>query len=149
MLDAITDFEEWVESLQLLEQDLQASCAGWVTHVVKAGNILCDSLTQNVNITATTSTATPNVTYTTPLKLLTKDEKTLLRQYLSCYKCHIFYAGHLEWNCINPHPMLEDCKQVMAVNTAKEMMAYNKINAVLLSDNHCCCQFQGQCWIQR
>lgn len=27
-LDAIADFEEWMEQLQLLEQDLQASHAG-------------------------------------------------------------------------------------------------------------------------
>ncbi|KAF8226401.1 hypothetical protein L208DRAFT_1302210, partial [Tricholoma matsutake] len=129
MLNAITDFEEWMEHLQLLEQDLQVSHAGWVTCTMKAGNVLHDSSAQNINITATTPTPTPNIAYTTPLKLLTDEEKTLLRQHLGCYKCHIFYAGHLGQNCTNPRPMLDDCKRVTAANAAKAKAAYNKIQA--------------------
>lgn len=48
MLDVITDFEEWLEWLQLLEQDLQASCMAWVMQVGKSGNILHDSSVPNI-----------------------------------------------------------------------------------------------------
>ena len=48
-LDAITDFKEWVERLLLLEQDLQVSRAGWVSHVIKAANTLRDSSAVNID----------------------------------------------------------------------------------------------------
>jgi hypothetical protein len=123
MLDTITDFEEWMECLQLLEQDLQASRAGWVAHAAKASNMLCDSSIPNIDSTPNV----PTTPYTTPLKPLTEDKKTLLRQHLGCYKCHVFYAGHLGRNCTNARPTLEDCKKVMAVYAAKAKIAYDKI----------------------
>ncbi|KAF8219177.1 hypothetical protein L208DRAFT_1342593, partial [Tricholoma matsutake] len=119
-LDAITDFEEWMERLQLLEQDLQARRAGWVSSTAKASNVLRDSSAPNIE----SSTSTPAITYTTPLKPLTDDEKTLLRQHMGCYKCRVFYAGHLGCNCTNPRPTLEDCKKVTAMKAA-----YDKIQA--------------------
>ncbi|KAF8231905.1 hypothetical protein L208DRAFT_1274899, partial [Tricholoma matsutake] len=118
-----------MEWLLLLEQDLQASHAGWVSRAAKAGNILRDLSAQNISITTTTAPAPPNVTHSTPLKPLTEDEKTLLRQHLGCYKCHVFYAGHLGRNCTNPQPTLEDCKWVMAANAAKAKAVYDKIQA--------------------
>ncbi|KAF8228172.1 hypothetical protein L208DRAFT_1292714 [Tricholoma matsutake] len=85
----------------------KATRAGWVSHAAKGGNILHDLSVPNIDSTATAS-ASP---YTTPLKPLTDNEKTLLRQHLGCYKCHVFYAGHLGRNCTNPHLTLEDCKR--------------------------------------
>ena len=39
MLDAITDLDDWLEWIHLLEQDLQATCrASWVAKVTKVGN---------------------------------------------------------------------------------------------------------------
>lgn len=126
-LDAITDFEEWMERLQLLEQDLQASRAGWVSHAAKAGHILHDSSTLNVE----NSNPTPLTMYTSLLKPLSEEEKMLLRENLGCYKCRVFYTGHLGHNCTNPHPSLEDCKKVMAANAAKAKAAYEKTPASL------------------
>jgi len=129
MLNAIMDFKEWVEHLLLLEQDLQASCTRWVSCAIKAANTLRDSLAANIDNTTTVSTAAPNTPYTTPLKPLTNNNKTPLRQHLRCYKCRMFYAGHLGQNCTNLHPTLKDCKQVTAANTAKAKAAYDKIQA--------------------
>lgn len=124
MLDAITDFEEWMECLQLLEQDLQGH-AGWVAHTAKVSNVLRDSSVPNID----TAPNVPTTSYTMLLKLLTEDEKTLLRQHLGCYKCHVFYVGHLGQNCTNPHPTLEDCKKVTVMYAAKAKAAYKKIQA--------------------
>jgi hypothetical protein len=106
-LDTIMDFEEWMERLQLLEQDLQASCAGWVAHAAKAGNVLWDSSAPNIDSTLNV----PNTAYTTPLKPLTEDKKTLLRQHMGCYKCRVFYASHIGRNCTNTRPTPEDCRR--------------------------------------
>lgn len=93
-LDAITDFEEWLERLQLLEQDLQASCAA------KNGNILRDSAVPNIATSSTPSSSTAS--QYTALSPLTEDEKTLLCLHMGCYKCRVFYAGHVGCNCTNP-----------------------------------------------
>ncbi|KAF8231879.1 hypothetical protein L208DRAFT_1466856 [Tricholoma matsutake] len=116
------DFDEWLERLQLLQQDLQVSCTGWVTCVTKTSNVLKDSTAANINSTGMTLSAT----YTTALSPLTEDEKTLLQIHFGCYKCHVFYVGHLGHNCTNPRPMLEDCRRVMAVHAAKAKAAYEK-----------------------
>jgi hypothetical protein len=55
----------------------------WVTHAMKTNNILHDSSTSNID----SAPNIPSTLYTTPLKPLTDDEKTLLRQHLGCYKC--------------------------------------------------------------
>jgi len=132
-LDAITDFKEWLEWLQLLEQDLQASHAAWVSCATKASNVLHDSSMPNIDGAMTTSAipmSTSAVLYTAPLKPLTDNKKTLLRQHLRCYKCHVFYAGHLRHNCMNPCSTLEDCKKVTPANEAKAKAMYNRIQAL-------------------
>ena len=126
-LDAITDLDDWLERIQLLEQDLQATRgAAWVAKATKAGNTphLVPTATPSASLMPTSSTAPTTV----PLSPLTDDEKNLLRLHLGCFKCRIFYAGHLGRNCNNPRPTPEDCRRVTAAYAAKANGAYEKKN---------------------
>jgi hypothetical protein len=70
-LDAITDFEEWLEQLQLLEQDLQATCVAWIAQAAKSGNILRDSSVPNIKSNSSPSLSTTS--QSTALNPLTDD----------------------------------------------------------------------------
>ena len=62
------------------------------------------------------------------LSLLTEEEKELLCLHLGCFKCHMFYAGHVSWNCTNPHPTPANCKNITAALAAKAKLTYEKKN---------------------
>jgi len=126
-LDTITDLDDWLERIHLLEQDLQATHrASWVAKATKVGN--------TPHPIATTTPSTGPVPASSPappsilLSPLTEDEKNLLRLHLGCFKCWIFYAGHLGQNCNNPCPTPEDCRHVTAAHATKAKVAYEKKN---------------------
>lgn len=98
MLDTLTDFDEWLECIHLLKTDLLATQgSNWVARASKAGGtILCDSTTANIP-------STPSNQSLPPLSPLTEEEEELLHLHLGCFKCCIFYAGHVGCNCTNPH----------------------------------------------
>ena len=77
------------------------------------------------------TTPTPStVSLTIPLSHLTDEEKNLLWLHLMCFKCCIFYAGHLSHNCNNPHSTSDDCRKVTAANTTKAKATYEKKNSI-------------------
>jgi hypothetical protein len=48
---------------------------------------------------------------------------------MGCYKCRVFYAGHLGQNCTNARPTPKDCKKVTAGYATKAKVAYDKVQA--------------------
>jgi hypothetical protein len=124
-LDAISDFDDWLERLQLLELDLQAARgSGWVAHATKAGNVLRDSSVPNTPNNVSTSTHA--YSSSTPLVPLTDAEKDLLKLHHGCFKCRVFYVEHISRNCTNPRPTAEDCKKVTPAHAAKAKVAYER-----------------------
>jgi hypothetical protein len=144
-LDKIMDLDAWVECVHLLDIELENKRAEWLKVAMeghqgttKVRSILRNSSIANVamnpNTASNSSTsARPSSSYTGPgTPKLTQVEYDLLKAHRGCFRCHLFYIGHLAPNCTlgpDERPSPEACKNCTLPNALKAKAAFEKKQA--------------------
>lgn len=111
LLDSIIDLEEWMEWVHHLEEDLNLQCNQWVVETVRKARPMAATVNSNAGTTNSITMVTSN-SGNTLLPRLTDNEKNLLTVHRGCYKCCVFYAGHLSQECPISRATIEACKAV-------------------------------------
>jgi hypothetical protein len=91
ILDAIVDLGDWMEHIQNLEEDLNMQRLQWIENITKKA--------QTITAMPAPAPVGPFMNMTNnavpPPLSLTDGKKTLITAHHGCYKCHVFYAGHM------------------------------------------------------
>ncbi|KAF8233412.1 hypothetical protein L208DRAFT_1056146, partial [Tricholoma matsutake] len=120
--DAIINLEEWMEWMERvchLEEDLNLQHGQWIAETAKkakTSTIASAAINTTALATVKALSSTANIV---PLPWLTDKEKNLLTIHRGCYKCRVYYAGHMLQDCPVFRASLEACKGVTSVNTVR------------------------------
>lgn len=137
-LDKITDLNEWVKRIHLLDVELKNKQAEWLKIVIegcqttaKARGILCNSTAVNSGMPSYTTTPAPSTTALagTSTPRLTQAKHNLLKAHHGCFRCCIFYTEHVTPDCLlgpKECPSPEACKNVTLTNALKAKAAFKK-----------------------
>ncbi|KAF8224209.1 hypothetical protein L208DRAFT_1312759, partial [Tricholoma matsutake] len=126
ILDAIKDLEEWMERVRHLEDDLNLQCNQWVIEAAKSMRTATTAAVPATTAGATTVKSFTSTTNTMPLPRLMEEEKNLLLIHRGCYKCRIFYAGHMLRECPIARATLDACKGVTIENATRAKAAFER-----------------------
>ncbi|KAF8223137.1 hypothetical protein L208DRAFT_1370317 [Tricholoma matsutake] len=124
-----------MECVRHLEEDLELQRGQWVAEVAKKGRNIAvtTTTTQTYSANAPSTTRAPNTMSVSPsLPHLTDQEKTLLTIHRGCFKCRIFYAGHMSHECPIVHASVEACKNVTAENAMKARNTFDARTASIM-----------------
>jgi hypothetical protein len=122
-LDKIANLDEWIECVHLLDTEIENKRKEWLKVIVDKGKTTTakDSRTMG----ASTSVNIPNATSFIPK--LTQAERELLKAHEGCFRCRVFYSGHISRDCplgADGRPTPEACKTVNLATALKAKAAH-------------------------
>ncbi|KAF9494847.1 hypothetical protein BDN71DRAFT_1392671, partial [Pleurotus eryngii] len=99
----LSDFQEWLDVIRCIDKHCCAHLEELTREIVKM-NIHPAPTTRTPfqRLPTSNSTSTPLTNQTTPMPKLLQEERQLLSENGSCYKCHHFWVNHVAARCTTP-----------------------------------------------